>query len=655
MLGEGGKHLAMPYYAALSRPLHVDPGYEDVPLGQIQSRKGSDSSFLALPTGQNVGGAGGGHFSLVSLHDQYSLRDDVGPRTHAYRNSDVSSISSSVAAPQGIVPSSNASFRTPSAAGPSDPGQGLMTPPSEKANGEKEYLSTPEEIYYMQVFVEEVGIWMDSLDKDKHFSRVIPYEALKSPMLLHAFLACGVKHLTLINPDYSEEKALFYYDTATTQLLRNLRNPDRNTAECAATAVVLNVYEIMSEKPDKRMSHIAGARALIRECGWNAKSTGIGAACFWLNIGMELLSCLAFNWQTAWDPDQWGLDLGFLDNMAIEDGSSPVPDAGIGPGPAIGGGAEELWVHRIFYITAKLANFRANIPKFKEPSPHDEQLRRQARSTEWQHLKALCDAWSSHCPRSMRPLGYVRESSPTSVFPNIWCAHDVLPEAGSVGSQANRSCRLIKRAAIIGRLFYHTAMVLLHQIHPDQSRNPTEYQSGQHHHARQVCGIVAHTKDRGVASVSIRSLAISGGVLRDRREQEEVIKVFDRIKSETGWRLGRIQDELLVTWGWEKKVSGGGSSVASTSSGTVAQLPMTPAPMTTQFLPVQPYAMPPHPPATTTTSVPVSLAAPAPHRARVNPLLVNADFSLSNHPYSNYYAPPNRTNTSSASNRFWAG
>ena len=50
--------------------------------------------------------------------------------------------------------------------------------------------------------------------------------------------------------------------------------------ECAATAVVLNVYEIMSEKPTQRMSHIAGARALIRECGWNARSTGLGAACF---------------------------------------------------------------------------------------------------------------------------------------------------------------------------------------------------------------------------------------------------------------------------------------------------------------------------------------------------------------------------------------
>jgi len=201
-------------------------------------------------------------------------------------------------------------------------------------------------------------------------------------------------------------------------------------------------------------------------------------------------------------------------------------------------------------------------------------------------------------------------------------------------------------------------MVLLHQIHPDQGRNANDYQKWQHHHARQVCGIVAHTKDRGVASVAIRSLAISASVLKDRREQEEVMKVFDRIKSETGWRLGKVQDELLVTWGWEKRPAAAAppSSASSASSGAMPQLAMTAAPMNTQFAPAQQHIVPSQAPPVATTSVSVPLAAPVPQLARpVNPLLVNADFSLSNHPYSNYYAPPNRTNASNASHGFWAG
>lgn len=311
-----------------------------------------------------------------------------------------------------------------------------MTPQSEK-NGERDYLNTPEEIHYMQVFIDEVAVWMDSLDNQKHFGRVIPYLALKSPMLLNAFLACGVKHLTLVDSGiYKDDKALHYYDTATTQLLRNLQNPERNTAECATTAVVLNVYEIMSEKPAARIHHIAGARALIRECKWNAKSTGIGAACFWLNVGMEILSCLASNWATAWDPDHWGIDPEELMNMTAEfpgrEGRMPNTNychhmIGGGaedfPSPTstvVGVGEEETWVHRILYITAKVANFRATIPQSQEPSPHDEQVRLQSRFAEWQRLKNWCDTWNANCPRSMRPYGYLFASSTNSVFPNVW-------------------------------------------------------------------------------------------------------------------------------------------------------------------------------------------------------------------------------------------
>ncbi|CAK7266238.1 hypothetical protein SEPCBS57363_001994 [Sporothrix epigloea] len=423
---------------------------------------------------------------------------------------------------------------------------------------ERDYLNSPDEVLFMQVFVDEVGVWMDSLDRDEHFSRIIPFVALKSPMILNAFLACGVKHLTLINESYQDNKALFYYNTATTQLLRNLQNPDRDIVECATTAVVLNVYEIMSEKPNKRMSHIAGARALIRECGWNAQSKGIGAACFWLNIGMEVLNCLAFNFATAWKPDDWGLDTSFADppvksysaqnspNRNDSDGKQPATQDNCKQSKAVKAdpttalasmsatsyiGDEELWVHRIFYIVAKVVNFRANFTSVHQPSPQDEQLRRQERYEKWKQLKRLCAIWNRDCPRSMRPFSYLfpgQDSNKSSVFPNIW---------------------LVKRTAIIGRLFYHTAMILLHQINPDEPQDSKANQTAQHHHAHQVCGIIAHTKNRGTVTVAIRSLAVAAHVLRDPREQDEVVSLFEKIATETGWRITRIYTELQQAWG----------------------------------------------------------------------------------------------------------
>ncbi|CAK7264631.1 hypothetical protein SEPCBS119000_001096 [Sporothrix epigloea] len=578
-----------------------------------------------------------------------------------------------------------------------------------KNNSERDYLNSPDEVLFMQVFVDEVGIWMDSLDRDEHFSRIIPFIALKSPMILDAILACGVKHLTLVNKAYKDNEALFYYNTATTQLLRSLQNPDRDIVECATTAVVLNVYEIMSEKPNNRMSHIAGARALIRECGWNAQSKGIGAACFWLNIGMEVLNCLAFNFATAWKPEDWGVDTSFADlpdescralhkekrsslgcqqadtegghqqSSATKKGSTPV---------ASSSEDEKVWVHRIFYIVAKVVNFRATLTSALQSPPKDEQICRQDLFEKWKRLRRLCAIWNRDCPRSMRPYSYLfpGEDSSKSLFPSIW---------------------LVKRTATIGRLFYHTAMILLHQINPDEPRDSTANQTAQCHHAHQVCGIVAHTKDRGTVTVAIRSLAIAAHVLRDQREQHEVVSLFEKIAAETGWRIERICTELKQVWGRESKDTTGksiptiGAKRGSISTSTVLPALLDLPPPTSMLkhdlchanegaLPLFAESSPdfsntsghllrrtsaglgredyfyrqhPHQLQAAASAVlgtgtmalvePISSSSDhssptlepfVPHRLShmVNPLM-HADFSLPDHPYKAFYKPPNES------------
>ena len=322
------------------------------------------------------------------------------------------------------------------------------------------YMDDPNEVLYMQVFVEEVGLWMDSMDAEKHFSRLLPFQALRQPMLKNAFLACGVRHLTLVNSAYPDEKALHYYNTATQLLLKSLQNPDRDSVLCATTATILNVYEVMSEKALQRMNHIAGARALIKECRWNATTTGIGGACFWLNVGLELFSCLHFNWGIAWDPDTWGVDMAMA--------NQPY------------GGNEEDWCHKMLFILAKITNFRSSIPQFQEQTVHAEQMRLHNRNRLWMTLKQMCDKWNECIPLTMHPMAYLPtfQTASKSSFPEVW---------------------IIKRATIVARLFYHTAMTLLGGMHPLASMNPemaSEMQDMKLFHSRQICGIVAHVKDR---------------------------------------------------------------------------------------------------------------------------------------------------------------
>ncbi|KAI9825352.1 MAG: hypothetical protein M1826_007030 [Phylliscum demangeonii] len=488
-----------------------------------------------------------------------------------------------------------------------------------------DYLTSPDEVLYMQVFVEEVCLWMDSLDPMKHFSRLLPFHALNEPMLLNAFLACGAFQLSLVNPAYDEETALQYYETSTTQLLKSLQNPNRNSIMCATAAVILNAYEIMSSTPLQRMHHIAGARALVKECGWSARSIGIGAACFWLNIGFEVFSCLRFNWQVAWDPDLWGVDMDF--------------------GRETESSREEIWTHRIIYLVAKISNFRATIPRFQKASPHEEAARLHARYLEWNKLTELCDAWNECIPRTMHPLGYIDplQTRNKSTFPEIW---------------------LVKRITSVARLFYHTGMCLLSQIHPIvTTENMDDLHEMQETHSHQICSIVAHYKDRGILSVALRSLAIAGECLVVREEQEEVLRILEKIEREAGWRVSFMGRELREKWGWNDPHQ---SDQATTSANIFSAPGATPSANITQYSSAAgsastlAWTAPPTtltsthpPPASTTTAAATAATAttfsptPATMHPRIpsgiiNPLMATADFSFQQHPYQSYYVAPNQ-------------
>ncbi|EEH06668.1 C6 zinc finger domain-containing protein [Histoplasma capsulatum G186AR] len=391
---------------------------------------------------------------------------------------------------------------------------------------------------------------------------------------------------------------------------------------CATTAVALNVYEIMCENAMQRMNHIAGARALIKECQWDATSIGIGGACFWLNVAMELLSCLHFNWTMAWDPDTWDINM----NM------SP-PENNIT-------GNEELWTHRMVYICAKIANFRSTIPHFRNPDPTAHDMRLNERIQEWNTYKEWCDEWARCVPRSMMPLGYVQpwQTRSKSSFPEVW---------------------LIQRTAIVGRLFYHTACCLLAGIHPTETENMTAMQQS---HAHDICGIVAHVKDRGVASVSIRCLAIAAECLTNRLAQEEVLRIFEKIVKETGWQVDFLRIELMEKWGWRQNDNNDNNDTINIHNNDDDDNDND----NNSSLPQQHGQQPPTVSTTPGPSVPPSLLpssllnpgssnpdtsgrSPIPSRPRmpqgiVNPLMATADFSYENHPYQSHYVAPHSHN-----------
>ena len=216
-------------------------------------------------------------------------------------------------------------------------------------------------------------------------------------MMLKAVLACGACHISMVNSRYSIETAQRYYDEATGMLLKTLIIPQRNLSLCTLAALILNVYETMTERALQKMNHIAGARALVRECGWDAESVGIAAACFWLNVTTEILNCVLYKWSLAWHVEAW--------NYGLHDQ--------IQAGKVIYLRTREDWAHAAVYILARAVDFWA-LQHYKTEESH-------VSLEAWEKLNQIRAWWQVSCPPDFQGLtsgGSLIEKA--SSFPEIW-------------------------------------------------------------------------------------------------------------------------------------------------------------------------------------------------------------------------------------------
>lgn len=170
---------------------------------------------------------------------------------------------------------------------------------------------------------------------------------------------------------------------------------------------------------------------------------------------------------------------------------------------------------------------------------------------------------------------------------------------------------------MLARLFYHTTQIILTKTHPFESEFSQKMQTKQQQHAHDICGIVAHVKDRGIASLSIRFLAIAAGCLATRDAQEEIIHILDNVIKETGWQAEHIKDELQEIWGW----TDAHKAHPLSRTGNLFEALGDPSIFG---------------PNTATDPVRMPLGV-------VTPIMAFADFSMKNHPYQNYYVAPHHT------------
>lgn len=189
--------------------------------------------------------------------------------------------------------------------------------------------------------------------------------------------------------------------------------------------------------------------------------------------------------------------------------------------------------------------------------------------------------------------------------------------------------RLLNQTAIIGRLFYLTARLLLCKTHPFESGYSPEMRNLQQGHAHSICGIIAQLKDwyvrlsrrsdkskltvfySGVASFSIRFLAFAAECLSTRESQEEALQILDRLLNQTSWQPDSIKIKLQEAWAWNSQPATSADSASLMNEHHTMLKP-------SMSFPEQP-------------KMPCGV---------INPTLLTADFSMENHPYRGFYISP---------------
>lgn len=161
--------------------------------------------------------------------------------------------------------------------------------------------------------------------------------------------------------------------------------------------------------------------------------------------------------------------------------------------------------------------------------------------------------------------------------------------------------------------------------------------------------------------MALRSLAHAAECLTDRREQEEVLQIFNKINKETGWRIAFVYKELKEKWGWtdgpsppappnaphtsrslvfQSQLMGHGHG----HSGSVGSFSSQGGQYPTQQGMQSAYGGQSNSGSVSAPPPPPTAAAPPrqkPPSGIVNPMYSTADFSMPQHPYQNVYVAPN--------------
>ncbi|KAE8145939.1 hypothetical protein BDV25DRAFT_144193 [Aspergillus avenaceus] len=363
-----------------------------------------------------------------------------------------------------------------------------------------ESQSTPlskREAILMRNFVDNMALWADITDPQRHFEIEVPLRAVEEPVLRFAIFAFSSRHLNRQKVEDSAE-ALQYHNRCLQLLIPVLSGPRDNITDTVLAAVaVLRQHEEMDCEDNQ--FHLTGTTRILNTVSSFGSSGGLGEAAAWLCLREEIYISL-----TSQQPLRTDLR-SFRDSDIFRRND------------------DFAWASRMVFLLAKVLKHAFGYDLIADP-------------LYLQRIGEEVENWNIQKPRTFEPIQFVpRNSERHKRFPGVWM---LLP------------------VHVVGVQYYHIAKIILaltcRSSVPrgyETFRNSRNIEKLVRSHLLTILGLAqSNAKAENTLFTARHSLVAWGWVLRHELDQEGAESLLRDVETRTGWDVSQSIQLLREQW-----------------------------------------------------------------------------------------------------------
>ncbi|KAM5361019.1 hypothetical protein BFJ63_vAg13810 [Fusarium oxysporum f. sp. narcissi] len=356
---------------------------------------------------------------------------------------------------------------------------------------------TTREAELIKNFTENMALWADATDMNRHFELEVPRRSLYFPVLRYAVFAFSSRHINRDKADTSTE-ALEYYNSCLSVLIEAVDKASGHIDEETLAAIaILRQYEEMDAE-DMEM-HLTGTSRIVNSMSEFDFNGGLGEAAAWLCLRQDIYVSL-----TRLRPLRSNLE-----NYLQSDIFRRTDDA--------------AYANRMVYLLAR---------SLGSIYPSDSSISNESLES----IRLDVDGWFDSKPAAFNPiLESGRNKDEGKLLPTIW----VLSPFHSVGLQ-----------------YYHIAKIVLAMSLPiatdsvfEQIRESKKVERTIRNHLLQIIALASsHAKAENALFTARHSLSVWGSVFTEKLDQDMVLDFLRHIQQKTGWQTDSLSLSLQQQW-----------------------------------------------------------------------------------------------------------